>query len=185
MRTLIEKNVSGTGILLLFLITNLVYGIMLFITIPKVMSFSGGMKLFDLSPFGYSVEYADALLRSLGMEGRSAYLYAQLPFDMIYPFLFGVTYCLMIAYFLNKLEALKGPLFYLCCLPVGAGIFDYLENIGIITMLRGYPNNPDYLILTTSSFTIIKSMLSAAGFMVLIIAWLIFSAKKLLRMNDS
>lgn len=35
------------------------------------------------------------LLSALGENGRHAYLFHQLPFDMLYPFLFGVTYCLI------------------------------------------------------------------------------------------
>ena len=91
---------------------------------------------------------------------------------MIYPFLFGISYCLVLAYFLQKLDKLKGYFFYLCLLPVAAGIFDYLENIGIITMLINYPDLPKSLIATTNVFTIFKSVLTTIYFVVLIIVFI-------------
>jgi hypothetical protein len=72
---IIEKHSTGKKVLWLFLITNSVYALMLFITIPHVMEFSNGMKLLDMLPTGYSVEYVQDLLNSLGEQGRWAYLY--------------------------------------------------------------------------------------------------------------
>ena len=68
------------------------------------MAFSNGMKLLDMMPTGYNSEYVYALFETLGVEGRFTYLYNQIPIDMIYPFLFGISYCLLIAYFLRKLN---------------------------------------------------------------------------------
>ena len=86
MEKLIRKNLNGKKILMLFFLTSVIYAMMLLVTIPRVMNFSGGMKLLDMIPFGYSVQYVNALLKSLGEMGRNAYLYNQLPLDMIYPF---------------------------------------------------------------------------------------------------
>ena len=130
------RNIKGKNILFLFIVTNLFYAIMLLVTIPKVMDFAGGMKIFDLMPMGYEPKYALSLLDKMGNEGRKAYLYCQLPIYLIYPLLFGVTYSLLLAYFLEKLERLKAEYFYLCLLPLIAGFFDYAENFGIISMLQ-------------------------------------------------
>ena len=105
------------------------------ITIPHVMSFSGGMKLLDMIPTGYNIAYVNSLLNTLGEKGRNAYLFNQIPLDMIYPLLFGISYCLIIAYFLKKIGKLESFLFYICFLPLFSGLFDYCENIGIIAML--------------------------------------------------
>ena len=92
-------------------------------------------------PAGYDSEYVDALFKTLGQRGRDAYLYHQLPVDIIYPFLFGVTYSLLLAQILNKLGKSNGPLTYLCYLPLLAALFDYSENAGIIALLNHYPQN--------------------------------------------
>ncbi len=174
MKSIIKSNLNGRKILLLFILTTLVYAFMLIITIPKVMSFSGGMKLLDMMPAGYDAEYVNSLLSALGDKGRNAYLFNQLPMDMIYPFLFGITYCLLLAYILNKLGKLEGYLFNLCFLPLFAGLFDYFENFGIIAMLNSYPDNPALLTSATNVSTIVKSSLTTIYFLVLIISLIAF-----------
>ena len=55
---------------------------------------------------------------------------------MYYLLFFCLTYCLIFAYFLKKLEKLSTSFIYLCLLPIFFGIADYLENFGIIKMLN-------------------------------------------------
>jgi len=142
---------------------------MLIITIPKVMAFSGGMKLLDMMPMGYDLEYINTLFEALGQNGRDTYLYNQIPVDMIYPFLFGMSYCLLIGYFLKKLDKLNSVLFYLCWLPIIAGIADYMENFGIISMLINYPNLSSNTAILTNVFTLVKSFATTIYFITLII----------------
>jgi hypothetical protein len=158
-----------------------VYAFMLLVTFPMVMDFSGVMKLFDMMPMGYDPSYAVSLLENLGVEGRNVYLYRQIPVDMIYPFLFGISYCVLLAYFLNKVNGLKNHYFYLCLVPVFAGLFDYLENFGIVTMLVSYPDLWTPVIHLTNFFSVLKSLLSTIGFSVIIFLLLIFGVKKLIR----
>ncbi len=170
---ILEKNISGKKILSLFIITNAVYAFMLLVTIPKTMGFSNGMKLLDMLPTGYNQDYINELFRTLGENGRGIYLTNQIPVDMIYPLLFGLTYSLILAYFLKKMNKLKSPFTYLRLLPIIAGIADYLENIGIITMLNSYPELTQTTAKTTSLFTIIKSGSTSLFFIVLIIMLII------------
>ena len=104
-KEIINKSLTGKKVLLLFVLTNLVYAIMLTVTIPKTMTSSNGMKLLDMRPTGYDSVYVNTLFETLGVNGREVYLYNQIPVDMIYPFLFGISYCLLIAYFLKKIKA--------------------------------------------------------------------------------
>jgi hypothetical protein len=145
------------------------------------MNFSGGMKLLDIMPTGYNAEYVNSLFNTLGDKGRDAYLFYQLPVDMIYPFLFGVSYCLVLAYFLNKFGKTESYLFYLCFLPLFSGLFDYFENIGIITMLKNYPDNSIILTQTTNAFSIIKSFLTTIYFIILITCLIAFGIRNLLQ----
>jgi len=168
MKTMFKKHIQGKKVLILFMITNLVYLFMLFNTLPRVMSYANGMDLFDMMPTGYSAEYAQTLLNTLGPEGRSAYRNTQLPVDMTYPLLFGLTYSLMLAYFLNKLTWLDKPVFFVVLLPIIAGLFDYGENIGILLMLRAYPDFSASTATWSNAFTIIKSVLSTVSFVLLL-----------------
>ena len=165
----LEKNTSGKKILGLFILTNVVYLFMLFVTIPKTMAFSNGMKLLDMLPTGYNRDYVNLLFKTLGENGREIYLTNQLPVDMIYPLLFGLSYSLLLAYFLKKLNKLKSPFTYLCLLPIIAGISDYLENIGIITMLNSYPDLTETTVKATNIFSVIKSTSTSIFFITLIV----------------
>lgn len=174
---ILEKNIKGKKVLGLFILTNVVYVFMLVVTIPKTMGFSNGMKLLDMLPTGYNQDYVNNLFRTLGENGRKIYLTNQIPVDMIYPLLFGLTYSLLLAYFLKKLNKLKSPFTLLCLLPIIAGIADYLENIGIITMLNSYPDLTQIMAKTTNIFTIIKSGSTTLFFIVLIIILLFVGYK--------
>ncbi len=174
---ILEKNTSGKKILGLFILTNVVYLFMLFVTIPKTMGFSNGMKLLDMLPTGYNRDYVNELFRTLGENGREIYLTNQIPVDMIYPLLFGLTYSLLLVYFLKKLNKLKSPFTYLCLLPIIAGIADYLENIGIITMLNSYPDLTETTVNATNTFSVTKSSSTSIFFIALIVILIIVGIK--------
>ncbi len=173
----LERNITGKKVLGLFILTNVIYVFMLTVTIPKTMGFSNGMKLLDMMPTGYDLNYVSELFNSLGEIGRGTYLTNQIPVDMIYPLLFGLTYCLLLGYFLKKLNKLKAPFTYLCLLPIISGIADYLENFGIIAMLKSYPELTEITVKTTSSFSLIKSISTSAFFIILIIVLVILGLK--------
>ena len=175
----INKYSTGKSVLLLFVLTNLVYASMLIITIPKTMAFSGGMKLLDMMPAGYNSAYILSLLKALGDNGRKVYLYYQIPVDMIYPFLFAISYCLLMAYFLKKINRFNSPLFHVCFLPVIAGIADYFENFGIISMLIKFPGVSQISMTATNIFTVTKSIATTIYFVILIAVFFVIVIKVL------
>ncbi len=178
-KILIQRNINGKKVLFFVIITNLVYAFMLLVTIPKTMSFSNNMKLLDMMPTGYNFEYVKTLFNTLGESGREAYLYTQIPVDLIYPLLFSIAYCLLIAFFLNKLDKLNSVFYYICYLPVIAGFFDYMENFGIIVMLNKFPDLSENLSLLTNLFTILKSAFTTIYFAVLIITIVVFGFRRI------
>jgi len=165
----IQKIATGKTVLKFFIPAMAVYGIMLLYTIPRVGQYAPKMKLFDLLPAGYSFEYANELLFVLGVEGRELYLYLQLPMDFIYPGLFAVSCCLLLSWLFTKSLNSSSKMFYLCFVPLAAGLFDYLENIGIILMLRSYPDITESLVSITSILTILKSAFTTAFFVLLLL----------------
>lgn len=145
----------------------IVYTLMLFYTIPVVEAYSNGKKLFDLSPGGYSYEYAKELLAVLGEDGRKLYLYNQLPLDFLYPGLFAISCSLLLSWLFLKIKETNSRLFYLCLIPVAAGLFDYAENILIVSMIVGFPDISQGLVEISSWATIAKSVLTTLFFIVL------------------
>ncbi|HEA19754.1 hypothetical protein LCGC14_1836730 [marine sediment metagenome] len=174
---IIRNHLQGRKVLLLFIITNIVYVLMLTVTIPNVMEHTEGMKLLDMMPLGYDAEYVNTLFRTLGQTGRNTYLYRQIPMDMIYPLLFGISFSLLLAYFLNKLNKLKTPFLYLCLLPMLAAMADYAENIGIITLLNDYPEISKNTVTMTNSFSLLKSSCTTLSFVVFIFVLLTLGIK--------
>lgn len=175
MKEIIKRNATGKNALQFFFLASTMYMLMLGITIPEVMNYAQGMKLPDMMPTGYSPEYISTLFNTLGEQGRSAYLYHQLPLDMIYPLLFGASYSLIMAYFLLRLGKADSYFFYLSFLPLVAGLCDYFENIGIISMLSTYPGDVRLLAYATNLFSVLKSVTTTFYFISLIAVVLIFA----------
>lgn len=182
---IIDAYASGKKVLWLFLGTNLVYAMMLIVTIPKTMQYANGMKLLDMMPMGYDYAYINALFEALGEQGRQVYLYYQIPVDMVYPFLFAISYCLTIGYFLKKLNKLNTVFSYLCLLPLIAGIADYFENIGIIALLSEFPDLSTITAILTNISSIIKSMTTSVYFVALIITLLFLGVKTIKERKSS
>lgn len=178
--TLLQSVSNGKTVLILFILTNLVYGTILGYSIPLVLSFAPESTLFDMSPTGYSYAQAIELLQSLGLEGRNAYLTVQMPLDFVYPAMFAVSYALLITWILKQYLPRESRLFLLAFIPVLAGSFDYLENVSIIAMLSGFPDVSEILVTSASSFTIAKSGLTTVFFVFLLVA-LVSLATRLLK----
>jgi len=163
---------SGRNVLIFFIPAMAVYFLMLFLTIPGVESYANEMKVFDLSPGGYSYEYAVKLLSTLGNDGRMEYLSRQLPLDFIFPALFSISSFLMLAWLLLKRYDKGSRVFYLCFVPVAAGIFDYLENIQIVLMILNYPDITKTQVALSSASTMAKSGLTSLFLFILLFAFI-------------
>ena len=131
---------SGKNVLVLFLVTTSIYAWIIMVSIPSVLAEAPDMILFDLSPLGYSVDFAAQLLNEIGAEGRKTYLNHQLPVDFVYPGLFAITYSFMLIWVLGKFARKGSKSFFIAFVPIAAGVFDYFENLGIISMLVLYPD---------------------------------------------
>jgi len=161
----IQRAARGKAVIGFFIPAMTVYALMLLVAIPMVGQHAPGMELFDLSPTGYSHLYAMTLLNALGDEGRYTYLYRQLPLDFIFPGLFAISCSLMLSWLFAKCFRPESAVFYLCLVPVAAGLFDYLENIGIVRMLLTYPHVTELNVSLASTMTILKSGLTTAFFL--------------------
>lgn len=179
----LKKLASGKVVVGFFIPTMVVYLTMLLYTLPAVESFAQGKSLFDLSPTGYSYEYAVTLLEALGVEGRNVYLHLQLPMDFIYPGLFALSFSLLLTWVFSKGYAAHSKIFYFAVIPFFGGLFDYLENICIIRMIKSYPNVPHELVNISSTFTIFKSCFTVTFFILLFMGIVKVITKRLTSVN--
>ncbi len=176
----LNKYSTGKNILVLFIITQAIYILMIMITIPHVMKYSDNMKLLDNLPTGYSPDYVFQLLNILWEEWRSEYLFKQIPIDMIYPWLFIISYSLLLFYLFKKSFKPNKIILILSLIPVFWGVFDYLENIWIIVMISMYPSFVSYIASITNFFSILKSLFTVIFFILLITWVVILGVKKIL-----
>jgi len=179
----IQQVATGKRVLSFLVPAMVIYALMLLYTIPQIEQYSAGMKLFDISPSGYSYQYAIGLLSALGRTGRATYLYRQLPLDFVYPCLFAVSFCLLLSWLFAKSLRADSKMFYLCLVPLFAGLFDYLENICIILMLTSFPDVPELLVASASAFTIVKSTFTTACFVFLVTGCILLIKNQKININ--
>lgn len=179
--SIIQSKSTGKNVILFFIPAMIVYALMLSYTIPSIEEYSNSKKLFDLSPGGYSYEYAKELLTALGDKGRGLYLFNQLPLDFLYPGLFAISCSLLLSWLFLKIKEPNSRLFYFCLIPVAAGAFDYAENLLIVSMIIGYPDISQGQVEIASLLTIVKSVLTTLFLIVLTIVGIFFFGKKLLK----
>lgn len=163
---LLMTRATWANAIIWFFASQIVYVIMLFVTIPAVEKHTNQMKIFDLLPFGYSSEYATILLEQLGEPGRKTYLSLQLPLDFIYPAFFAVTGILFIAVISNEVNH---RLILLTLLPAVAALFDYAENVLITWMLLFFPEVTTINIVLASICTVVKSGITTLYLLALLV----------------
>ncbi len=124
---------------IVFVLTLIDYAVMFFWSLPALNQMSGGLALFDLSPSGYNIEQALALLSALGVGGRAFYLNVQQPLDLLFPALLGLT--LLLAIILLTPARFGWWRYLLCFVAVPGVVFDYMENAAVRLMLLSGPTD--------------------------------------------
>ncbi|WP_291913805.1 hypothetical protein [Chitinophaga sp. CB10] len=113
----------------------ILFTILTFVLIPNLQKLIGNMQLLDTSFGGYDAAYVHQLFDKLGNNGRKAYLSMELFADIPFICLYVLTFTTIIIRLLLKNDQWNSVLSYSLLLPVFAGIFDLIEDIGIIGML--------------------------------------------------
>ena len=163
-----------------FVTTYLLYFYMILFPIPQLKILAGGMKIPDMMPTGYDPAYLYTLLVTLGEKGRNLYLFKQIPFDMVYPFLYGFSFTLLLAYIYNLLFTKQTILRFICLIPFVASIFDYAENITIANLIYNFPYFSISNALMANTFTILKSSFTIVSFLLVFMGVLSVIIKRLL-----
>lgn len=119
--------------LLLSLATLVLYLAMALWSLPEIMREADGLMPFDLRPFGYSVQAAEAFLNALSDEGRVFYAQTQHAMDAVFPALLllwaGWTVWLLF----------RGPMRgVLITLALAGCIADYGENAAVARLLSSF-----------------------------------------------
>ncbi|MFT5785360.1 MAG: hypothetical protein ACI9KK_000706 [Ascidiaceihabitans sp.] len=138
-----------------------IYMLMINVTLAHIEAISA-LPPFDMRPFGYGPQGASQLLDALGEVGRDYYLTRQIPLDTLYPALLAATLVSIISWVGLRLPNSKltraGITF-----SVGAALFDYAENLGVVVMILSWPALPNALVYATSAASISKACMTVAA----------------------
>jgi membrane-associated HD superfamily phosphohydrolase len=118
-----------------------------------------GFKILDFE-ISYSSDKAYQIIDGYGTTGRNMYLrflLTDFAFILVYT-MFSVIFLTLVC---KKLFRDNNPVINVILIAVLAvGLFDILEDTGILTMLVKYPAKPGVIAVITSYITMIKSTLA-------------------------
>jgi len=140
---------------------------------------SGGPGPIDLL-FFYTPAKAYEMVAAYGDAGRSFYRNIELTADLIYPVVYTIFFGLLISWLFQRGFAPGSRMQKWNALPVGGWFFDLLENLGIVGMLSVYPSTPALLGWLTAGATVLKWLLAAGSFVLLLVG-LVMAARNRFR----
>jgi hypothetical protein len=111
------------------------------VTLPLLMAAPGGSVESLDAQFFYTPEKAFSTVASYGDAGRF-WILMYLTWDIVNPILYTLVFSLFISWLFQRSFKPGSKWLKLNVLPVGAGLFDLLENICIVTLLAVYPAKP-------------------------------------------
>ncbi len=156
------------------LINNSPYGL------AKLKQITDGHSILDMELKGYSVEKAYEILDNLGEEGRAFHLRTIAPLDFPFPLAYGMFYFITLTLIAKSLLKKMPKPWLLGCTGLLAALFDWLENIMIISLLKHYPDKLINVAKTASVFTQLKSFFILTSMGLILLGLVMLLLKKLL-----
>lgn len=116
--------------------------------------------------FSYSPETAYEMIEAYGEEGRASYARAAMTVDVAYPIVYTLMFMVWLTLALRSANVSSSRRCFISMLPLSVFVLDLIENTGIVTMLKLYPEKYETLAMATSFATSAKW--SAAAVVILI-----------------
>jgi len=120
-------------------------------SLPHVQNACAGQPVLDVR-WVYGPDDAYSLLSQCGPLGRAAIRNQQLA-DLVYPAVNGVVVALGLRLLVQALAPGRRQLQFVVVIPVLAAVLDYLENLGIWTLLLTYPTRLDGVVRVLALIT--------------------------------
>lgn len=134
--------------------------LMMFYVMPLaagIMAFAANNSVMPLDlMFFYTPGQAFEMMDQYGEAGRSIYLRIELTADIIYPIIYTLFFGLLLSWLFQRAFRPDNKIQKWNVMPVGAWLFDMLENAGIISMLTMYPSKPEFVAWLTMLFGSLK-----------------------------
>lgn len=136
--------------------------------VPHIREVSGGGSILDSELF-YRAQRAYQVLDSLKPAGRQAYLRFLEVFDFIFPLIYSGALTLLLTVTFRSAFPAGHWVHKWNLVPLGAGAFDYLENISIVTMLVKYPVHQNGVATAAGYFTLAKWVFSGLSLLLIVV----------------
>lgn len=96
------------------------------------------VKILD-TRFSYTRDDVINEFKKLKPEGRKLYTFIVGRIDMAYPLIYGLFFILILAYLFKKTTKIDSKVILIALLPALGMLFDYLENMNTLHLLKRYP----------------------------------------------
>lgn len=136
-------------------------------TFPSIQKAADGRVSLDSQLF-YTPEEAFASIGSFAID-KYFWIKAYSTWDIVNPILYTTMFCFTISWLFLRGFPPGRKIHILNMMPIGAGIFDILENVFIIVMLSEYPRKLTTIAFLSSLCTILKIAILAASCVLIII----------------
>lgn len=153
----------GWRVLLLLVATALMAGFIMPVA-AGILALAANNSVLPLDlMFFFTPGEAFDMIEKYGPAGRDLYLKILLTVDILYPIVYTLFLGLFLSWLFQRGFHPESIMQRLNVMPVGALLFDLLENIAIVTMLSMYPSIPDILAWLTMIFGSLKWLFAFAS----------------------
>jgi hypothetical protein len=130
---------KGWRVIILFIADALMMGYVMPVA-AGIMALAANNSVLPLDlMFFYTPDKAFDMLEKYGAAGRAIYLKIELTADIIYPIIYTLFYALLISWLFQRGFKSDSPMQKWNVMPMGAWLFDLLENVGAVSMVSMYP----------------------------------------------
>lgn len=127
----------------------------------------GGIMPLDLMIFAMPEKIFD-MIKQYGEFGRPFYRNVELTVDIIYPIVYLFFFGLAISWLFQRGLDSSSSMRKLNVMPLGAWLFDLLENLVIVTLLTMYPAKPTALAWLLFLLTTVKWLFAGASILLIL-----------------
>ncbi|TFG34997.1 hypothetical protein EU527_00680 [Candidatus Thorarchaeota archaeon] len=127
--------------------------------------------------FGYTFEEIQTVFNGIGSEGLQVWTMVHL-LDYFFPLVYCFAMIFALGLQLKKLNAFDGTYNKVLFLPIFGCVTDYAENLLVQSQVLTYPNLSALVITIASYVTLLKWILLALGFGVIIILLLLIIVRR-------
>jgi hypothetical protein len=122
-----------------------------------IMAFAANNSVLPLDlMFFYTPDKAFAMIEKYGEAGRAIYLKIELTADIVYPIIYTLFYALLISWLFQRGFKPDSKMQKWNVMPMGAWLFDLLEDVGTVSMVSMYPSQSTVLAWITMLFGSLK-----------------------------